>query len=190
MIPFEVEGFISDEQGRILQDYACKMVPGIAVEIGSYRGKSASYIASAMPKGSHLYCVDPWQDSESVREKQYRTERNFSLFVENINACGLAEKITPVRDFSYNAAKEWGKPISFLYIDGGHDYDEVVRDIEGFVPHVIPGGVVLFDDYSPAFAGVQKAFDERFEKFCLHEVPSYDSKDKYGIRRWLAVGFP
>lgn len=189
MEPSRIEGFISHEQGVIMQDYARHMARGVAVEIGSFRGKSACYIASAMPEGSHLYCVDPWQDSEAVREKQYRTDRNFDLFVSNIEACGVSGSVTPIRDFSYNVAKGWDKTISFLYIDGGHEYDEVLQDIDGFLPHVTSGGVVLFDDYSPAFPGVQKAFGERFEKFDLHEVPSYDSKDKYGVQRWLAVGF-
>lgn len=187
MKPSEIDGLISDKQGRIMQDYARQMVPGVAVEIGSFRGKSACYIASVMPEGSHLYCIDPWQDSEVVREKEYRTNENFEVFVKNIEACGASENVTAIRDFSYNVSKSWDKPISFLYIDGGHEYDEVLSDIDGFVPHVISGGIVLFDDYSTAFPGLQQAVNKRFGSVKLHDVGKYESRKHGGHERYLAA---
>jgi len=189
MKPQDVDGYISDEQGRIMQDYARKMPAASALEIGSYRGKSACYLASGMPEGANLFCVDPWEDSEKVREEQFRTSKNFDLFCENVEACGLSDRVTAIRGFSHEVAEWWGLPLGLLYIDGGHEYDEVIRDIDGFLPHVVPGGVVLFDDYSPAFPGIQKALGERFDNLQLHEVPPYNSKDKYGAPRWLAVAF-
>jgi len=34
-----------------------------------------------------------------------------------------------------------------LYVDGGHSYDAVKRDIEAWVPKVQPGGIITFHDY-------------------------------------------
>jgi predicted O-methyltransferase YrrM len=189
MTPSEVEGFISDDQGLIMQEYARKMPPEVAVEIGSYRGKSACYIASAMPSGSTLYCIDPWQNSSQIREKQYQTDENYLRFVDNVSKCGLSDKVVPIRGFSSDVSKQWDKPISFLYIDAGHEYDEVLEDIDSWLPHVKSGSPVLFDDYSPAFPGVQRAFHDRFQTFKLHDVAPYNSKDKYNVSRFLAVGF-
>lgn len=187
MEPIDVYGYISDQQGQIMQKHASEMKNNLAVEIGSYQGKSACYIGRAMPKGAELICIDPWQDSGLIFEEQYRTDENFALFKENVRLCGLEQKVTPIRDFSKEVAKHWSEPISYLYIDGGHQYNEVLEDIDGFAPHVISGGVILFDDYSTAFPGIMKAVQERFDDIVLHDVGIYESRLNKGHQRYLAV---
>jgi len=185
--PVDVDGFISDDQGRIMQKYAAEMVNDVAVEIGSYRGKSACYIGRAMPKTAHLTCIDPWADSSGVYEERYRTEENFEIFKNNVRMCGLEFRVTPLRYFSHEVAEWWSDPISLLYIDGGHQYEEVLQDIDGFAPHVVSGGVILFDDYSDAFPGLIRAVNERFDDVILHDVGIYESKRKNRERRYLAA---
>jgi len=59
-------------------------------------------------------------------------------------------------------------PIHLLFIDGDHDYKAVVGDIAGWVPKVVPGGIVAFHDYAPSpkqlikhkLQGVKRAIDE------------------------------
>lgn len=187
MKPQDVDGYISDVQGRTMQEYAATMPGTFGLEIGSYRGKSACYLASAMPENSHLFCVDPWEDSSKVREKQFRTTKNLDLFCENVEACGLSDKVTTVRGYSDEVAKWWDRPLGLLYIDGGHEYDEVKADIDGFLPHVIPGGIVMFDDYSDAFPGLMEAVNERFDAKVLHNVGAYDSRKNGGHVRYLAA---
>lgn len=187
MRPEEVEGLISDEQGRIMQQYAAEMVNDVAVEIGSYRGKSACYIASAMPDDAHLWCIDPWDDSDNNRYGFVFTDENFRLFCNNVRACGLESCVTPIRKLSSEVARVWEKPISLLYIDGGHEHEEVLGDIDGFLPHMVSGGVILFDDYSDAFPGVVSAVRERFDDVVLHDVGIYQSRKKNGERRYLAA---
>lgn len=187
MNPSEVEGLISDVQGRIMQEYAAGMVNDVAVEVGSYRGKSACYIASAMPKSAHLYCIDPWDNSDLNRYGFVFSNENLSRFDENIRACGLESRVTAVRGLSADVAKSWETPISLLYIDGGHEYEEVLGDIDGFLPHMVSGGVILFDDYSDAFPGVAQAVKERFGDIILHDVGIYESKRKNRERRYLAA---
>ena len=187
MRPEEVEGLSSDEQGRIMQQYAAEMVNDVAVEIGSYRGKSACYIGSAMPKSAHLWCIDPWDDSDDNRYGFVFTDENLQLFNRNVEMCGLSSRVTPVRGFSSEVAGGWERPISFLYIDGGHEHDEVLADIDGFAPHMVSGGVILFDDYSEAFPGVVSAVNERFDDVILHDVGVYQSRKKNREQRYLAA---
>jgi predicted O-methyltransferase YrrM len=187
MEPIDVDGLISDDQGRIMQQYAAEMVNDVAVEIGSYRGKSACYIGRAMPKTAHLHCIDPWADSLGVYEEQYRTEENFEVFKGNVRMCGLEFRVTPLRYFSHEVLEWWSDPISLLYIDGGHKYEEVLQDIDGFAPHVVSGGVILFDDYSEAFPGLMRAVNERFNDVILHDVGIYESKKKNREQRYLAA---
>ena len=47
---------------------------------------------------------------------------------------------------SSEIAKTWNKPIHLLFIDGSHEYEDVLADFRNFYPHVIPGGIVAFHD--------------------------------------------
>lgn len=184
MKPKDVEGFISNAQGDLLAAYASQCQGQVAVEVGSYRGKSASYIAAALPDTATLYCVDPWQNSPTIRERQYRTDQNYAHFVANIEACGLSNKVVAVQGFSSYVASQWDKQVSFLHLDGGHEYDEVLSDLDCWMPHMAGDGIVVFDDYSPRFPGIEEAVHKWFDKVTLHNVGSYPK----GRLRWFAVG--
>lgn len=59
--------------------------------------------------------------------------------------------------------------VDLLFIDGSHVYEDVKADINGWVPKLPIGGMVIFHDYNPAvedvvrdpsLTGVMKAVDE------------------------------
>lgn len=185
MKPENVDGLISHEQGVLLAKYAADAK--VAVEIGSFRGKSAAYIASGLPANGKLFCVDPWQDSAQVREKQYSVAGNLQRFVENIEACGFTKKVTPLQGFSEDVSATWVGKIDMMHIDGGHDYDEVLTDIRCWMPHMRPGGVMLFDDWSSRFPGIDDAVHDMFDTVMLHNVGSYHGRHHKGARRWFAA---
>jgi len=67
---------------------------------------------------------------------------------------------------------EWNRPISFVLIDGLHDYANVSRDFHHFDRWVVEGGYVLFHDYADFYPGVKVFVDEilatgRYERVCL-----------------------
>jgi predicted O-methyltransferase YrrM len=58
------------------------------------------------------------------------------------------------------AARWWTEPIDFLYIDADHTYAAVLADLDAWVPHVKPGGLIAGDDYgNVAFPGVRMAWN-------------------------------
>ena len=62
----DIKGFLSEHEGSALSDYCERFcVGGIAVEIGSYCGKSACYLGYACKKNnSKLFSVDHHHGSE------------------------------------------------------------------------------------------------------------------------------
>lgn len=59
--------------------------------------------------------------------------------------------------------------IHLLLIDGDHHYETICSDIANWMPHVVPGGSVIFHDYAPSrynmdaypeLEGVKRAVDE------------------------------
>lgn len=41
----------------------------------------------------------------------------------------------------------WSEPIDILIVDGDHSYEGVSRDIEAWLPHMKPDGLIFFHDY-------------------------------------------
>lgn len=77
-----------------------------------------------------------------------------------------------------------GGPFSACLIDGGHDRENVERDIAAVAPHLAPGARIGFHDYAdPAFPDVQAVADAaarrlgwtlvgRMDHLAVFEVPS------------------
>jgi len=57
-------------------------------------------------------------------------------------------------------------PVCILLIDGDHSHKSVRADIQGWIPKLVVGGVVMFHDYShpqgdiPRLRGVRRAVEE------------------------------
>jgi len=45
------------------------------------------------------------------------------------------------------AVRGWGKPISFLWIDGSHEYEDAKADFLSWEPYLELGGVIAFHDW-------------------------------------------
>ena len=55
--------------------------------------------------------------------------------------------------------------VDFVFLDGGHDYNTVVNDLNSCFEVIDSKGTVLCDDYNLGSApGVRKAIDEFVEK--------------------------
>jgi hypothetical protein len=51
----------------------------------------------------------------------------------------------------------------FIYIDGWHTYEQVIKDIDNYLPQINKNGFIGCHDYNPGWLGVMKAVDEKFE---------------------------
>lgn len=51
--------------------------------------------------------------------------------------------------------------VDFIFVDGGHSVCDVTGDIAAWLPHLKPGCVIAFHDYSnPGFGGVRRGVDQ------------------------------
>lgn len=145
-------------------------------ELGSFKGKSAVYMARRIKekgKNIKLVCIDLWPAPHELErtlkvgagqgaESDKINERGESLmqeFVDNINKYDVADIIMPVRTYSELAADYFpDNYFSFVYVDAGHEYDHVIRDIQAWLPKVEVGGVLGGHDYG---GEVKRAVDEQ-----------------------------
>lgn len=121
------------------------------VEIGSWPGKSATFMAVEIlnsRKNIKFDCIDLWPN-------------NFEQFNKNISP--VRAKINPIRSSSWNAMAQYqNESIDFIFIDACHDYFSVLLDIKVCLPKLKRNGILAGHDYSPPWPGVIKAVDQFF----------------------------
>lgn len=136
------------------------------VEVGSWKGRSASFIGVEMiraDKGLHLFCVDHFEGSD---EEIHRTDRDvingtlYETFLKNTEP--VSGVVTVIVGSSEKAARLVDDETKFVvYLDASHDYDSVLKDIKAWWPKVQSGGRLIGDDW--AWPGVRKAVREFFQ---------------------------
>ena len=141
------EGLITHAEAKRLYELA-KSCGGTIVEIGSWKGKSTVCLALGSMAGSKgkVFAVDPHQGTYDSFSGQYTALNTEPMFRENIKRAQADDIVTPLVMKSEEAAKKWTDPISLLWIDGAHDYENVNLDFTLWEPHLIPGGVICFHD--------------------------------------------
>ena len=160
-----VEGYLSDDEAWALYRAVCDnaaQAPRV-VEIGSYKGKSTIALASALvEKGAgSLVAVDPHAPTgKESYVREHGEQDTYAEFERNVAYAGVSNYVTSIRATSRDARKRYDmRPIDVLFIDGSHDYDDVLADIDTWTPLVNRDGIVAFNDtYVP---GVNLAIRER-----------------------------
>jgi hypothetical protein len=163
------ECWISTEQLELTTQLAAGTndLPGEAIEVGVYQGRSAIPIANAVYP-STLHAVDNWQggrdNPEAVAAGITQTDReldrdNHGIFLANV-AEGTKGNVEVWKMDWRDFAERWTKPVRFLHIDATHTAREVSDNIEAFLPYAVKGAVFCGDDYTfgRVREGVEKCF--------------------------------
>lgn len=157
----DLTGLIPTEVGEFLAETASKVPAELAiVEIGSFKGKSTCYLASRAQ--AHVYAIDPWYLPGNVTGRfGYADPATKQAFYDQVALMGFEEKITAIQGFGADVGHFWDKPVGLLFVDGDHNYRSVIDDVRAWFPHLVPGAVIVLDDYAtPRNPGVKKAADE------------------------------
>ena len=126
-----------------------------AAEVGVFQGDNAlSMLQELNP--SHIYLIDPYVKFIEPSSKMGRTDD----FPKN-------EQVARDKLKDYEEKCIWIKKrgdeayipiVDFVYIDGSHEYENVIKDLQYFYTRIRPGGILAGHDWrSP---GVNKAVIE------------------------------
>lgn len=127
------KGWYANLEGEQLVSMAQNMPGDLVVELGTAWGLSASYILWGTD--ARMVCIDTWLDDDVWKDFQ-------ALVAEN----DWQDRVTAIRDISWDAAREWTEPIGLLHIDASHVYEDVAADYRAWSPYVTPGGWIAFHD--------------------------------------------
>ena len=126
---------------------------GKIVEIGSFLGRSTHYLATSLMNANKenvkIYCVDTFEgSSEHVNLKLPKDF--FSIFKENLKFFIGREMVIPCqgRSDSEDILNKFDDgSIDYIMVDGAHEHEPVLDDIENWWPKLKSDGVMLGDDF-------------------------------------------
>jgi Methyltransferase domain len=127
------------------------------VELGSYLGRSTRALADNTP--GTILCVDDFKGPRDVEIDD--EELIYEDFIKNME--GVRHKLHICKqDFADVDPAQYNHPFDMIFIDGGHDYASVKRDIDKWYPYLAPGGLLCGHDFEKNYPELRRAVLERF----------------------------
>ncbi|WP_245155893.1 class I SAM-dependent methyltransferase [Nocardioides sp. 503] len=153
------KGFMPEDEGDLLHRVARERLPhGLALEVGTYCGKSAIYLgAAAREVGGTVVTVDHHRGSEenqagwehhdpTLVDAELGLMDTLPVFRRTIADAGLEDQVVAVVGRSTTVARLWRTPLSLLFIDGGHAEEHAQNDYSGWAHWLVPGGALVIHD--------------------------------------------
>lgn len=153
-----MEHFYQDIFGYFSYEYiyhykVAEAVDGaVFVEIGSFKGKSSSFMAVEIANSNKkigFICIDPME-----LMSHYVEDASANPAWDGYNVENFRKTMEPVKDYyillqmtSESASKQFkNNSIDFIMIDGDHEYEAVKADIINFYPKMKEDGEMWGDD--------------------------------------------
>ena len=150
-------------------DIALQYFPkgGTWVELGSWVGKSAAYCAVELIRSGKIgrfCCVDTWAGSPPQQDHPLVIKGTLKQTFEN-NLRPILQCIEMIQDTSWEAAQHFeDHTVDFCYVDAGHEYQDVYRDLQQWWPKIRPGALFGGDDYTKGHPGVIQSVHDFFSE--------------------------
>jgi hypothetical protein len=154
----------------------------VFVELGCWKGRSSAFLAVEVlnsGKEIELHFVDHWGGSNEPEHKaDPDLERIYEVFKQNIESVsGVDVMIHRMRTVEAADLFE-DRSVDFIWVDAGHEYEDVISDLRAWWPKLAVGGVMGGDDLP--MDGVKRAVKEYFPS---HEVGSENGWQWWRVRK-------
>lgn len=161
----KIEGWLSDNEADLIISTTmevCAKETGAIVEIGSYHGKATVLLAETAKyfgQGCKIYSIDPHDGVLGAKDQGLqKVKPSYQSFQQTLSAHGLTDTVVDIVKKPYEV--HWDSPISFLYIDGLHDYPSVAKDFLHYADYLLPKSYIAFHDYADYYPGVMAFVNE------------------------------
>jgi hypothetical protein len=156
-----VKGFLSHAEGEALFRCAAELQDSaVALEIGSYCGKSTVYLGlGCKAAGSALFAVDHHRGSEEHQPGEMFHDpqllddagafSTLASFRRTVTAANLDDTVIPILSSSAQFARTWQGLLGLVFIDGGHSLDAALLDYRSWVGFIASKGRLAIHDVYP-----------------------------------------
>lgn len=144
----------------------------IGVEIGVSTGNGSITMLQQIPDLT-LYSIDPWKHLEDKYGEEHfesalpQLELDHAYLIAKTRLAEFGERSIIIRKNSDDAVGDVPDKVDYVFIDGDHSYNQVLRDINHYFPKVKSGGIIAGHDYVKQ-SGVARAVDSYFKNDVVH----------------------
>lgn len=166
-----IEGWFDMEEQYL---YLLDKVPesGYFIELGAWKGKSTSFIVTEIINRSrkvNFITIDTFEgvtdDSLDVEKNiysEYTLNEIYDIYLKNTNH--LKEYYKTIKsDSSLSSSLFEDNSIDVIFIDAGHSYESVRKDIDLWMPKMKSVSIMAGHDYG--WSSVSKAVNETFTPY-------------------------
>ena len=177
---------VADTDANLLYEAALQVPDGgLILEIGSFKGSSTyALVLGAQGRNVKVHAVDTWMGSPGgLKEWPYGPAYTIDEFKHNLKEM-LENGTVIMHEMSSAGAYMIEPPLkpNLIFIDGSHQYEDVLFDVTFWWERLQPNGVVALHDcldHPNAPTGPKRAVDLFISR---HEVASCEVK---GWITWL-----
>lgn len=163
VLPFYMLSFFSAETQKYLKQFLQDYKPKVIVDLGSWMGASAAFMAFLMQEEGRLYAVDYFNTSldSYLIDKKEEIDNNSDIprlyrqFLSNIIHYKLCDKIIPLKMSTLEAAKLFEIKADLIFVDAATDEESVYKDIMNWYPKLSKNGIICGDNWN-WFMSVQR----------------------------------
>ena len=183
---FDYQSYTSDLSGGevlpIFKELIDHLKPKVVVEVGSWKGRTATHMASLLKQqnlDAVVICVDTWLGGLEHftrfknhlawglnKYKKHGYPNLYYQFLSNVMQAEMEDYIVPLPTTS-NIGAKWLKlnniKPDLVFIDASHEEDDVYQDLNNYWDLLAEGGFMFGDDWHPQWHGVISAI-KRFAK--------------------------
>jgi hypothetical protein len=160
-----VQGWLGDDEAwavhEAVRNHPSERAALTVVEIGSWKGRSTITLACGLRSrgGGTVHAIDPHGDS--ALHDACGGDGTYETFVANVRAAGVAPYVRAIRSLSTVARLGFApRSVDVLFVDGSHEYEDVLRDIDDWTPALRDVATVGFHDARDEYPGVMRALNE------------------------------
>jgi len=136
----------------VLAAIAELLEPAMIFEFGTYTGSTTTLLADAAPRAV-VHTLDlPADEIVWGQDVVEAIGKNFRDQPEYAGRIVSHRRNSRLFDFS-----PFENKVDLVYIDGSHEYPDVIEDSRNALRILAPRGVIIWDDYHPGCMGVARA---------------------------------
>jgi len=171
-----IPGWLMPEEAEYLYEVGRATDGQNIVEIGTYFGRSTYLIGQGiLDAGSrallitidvHFRGIDP-----ATQRPVILAEDSAIALLNTVKTYGLDRIVVPMLGWSELCVSALDfEGVGAVFIDGGHEFEDVTRDFRAVRARMTPGCTMkfMFHDYHPDFPGVVRAVDQ-----CVRTDPGF-----------------
>jgi len=130
------------DHGTVFSDLINELIRGHVVEVGTYKGRSACFVAELIKSSNREIIFD-------TIDHYNRDDNNIDLVLDNLQKAGVDEYVNVVEAYSLNAAESYeNNKLDFVILDTDSPREILALELDAWYDKIKEGGYLAGYDHS------------------------------------------